>query len=174
MAKQLESSASSQPSTAFHGQHRGRAESEPQRAHRRAMLWLFPAAASLVVLGMVIMRAATLLPEPSPAGQARPPASAPPNPVARERQRRVEAPARASARTPSRLAPRLQPPPSPPSAEPEVLVPSGERPAFEQFLAGRSRWRLHSAPPPSEGLAPLAVERLAIAPLEVRPLAIED
>jgi hypothetical protein len=138
------------------------------------MLWLFPAAASLVVLGLVIMRAATLLPEPPPVGQARPPASAPPNPVAHEGQRRVEAPERASARTPSRIAPRLQPPPSTPSAEAEVLVPPGERLAFEQFLAGRSRWRLDSAPPASEGLAPLALERLAISPLEVRPLAIED
>jgi hypothetical protein len=150
------------------------AEHAPQRS---SFSWTL-AGASIAVLLLMAFLSAELVRQPAPLPQPSMAASTQPG----------VPPVRSSkGAAPSRHAPPLRAAPEPRSAKarpaaasllPVLLVPPDEREAFAHFLAAvETQSRLAAAlakPDPAAGDAPLPVNPIAIATLEVKPLEQEE
>jgi len=84
----------------------------------------------------------------------------------------VELMAPADEATPPRVVTRVSDPDS--TAWPRVLIPPGEKAGFERFLAERDQWVLESGALPEWSPEAQSWKDIVIAPIEIKPLALDD
>lgn len=160
-----------EPSPAFLPRARQRAAEKETAPPWPWVQWLVPAGVGLVMLAVGILvgrrsppppaaeSAAVVRPIPEPREQPAPDVTAP-----------EPAPERtASAVEPARPARKRQPRPS----EPEVLLPAGEQAVFHRFVRDMQQRQVDRISLLAAGLDPGDVKDIAVAAVEVKPLAIE-
>ena len=159
------------PSPGFLPHARRRAAEKERSPAWPSLRWLVPAGIGLVVLmgGILVGRRSTPPPVAQEPAIIRPTPAPPRESPAPD----VAAAAPAPGSRPIAPQPARSEPIRPPPREPEVLLPAGEEAAFQRFVQDMQERRVDRISLLAAGLETGDVESIAVAAVEVEPLAIE-
>ena len=169
--RELRSALEAEPSPGFLPHARRRAAEKERPPAWLSLPWLVPAGIGLAVLmgGILVGRRSTPPPVAQEPAIIRPTPAPPRESPAPD----VAAAAPAPGRRPIAPQPARSEPIRPPPREPEVLLPAGEEAAFQRFVQDMQERRVDRISLLAAGLETGDVESIAVAAVEVEPLAIE-